>query len=158
MNTMRLAADTVSRGLPTLLAAAVAPFVLGIVGMHALNAHGVMSNTDRSTMAGPLTAPMAGEHGDTSTGPVTSPTVGAHAGMPAGPGSVDGHSLGSMVMLCLTMLAATAGALLLVLLGLRRRPRAWAHRLTAPTTVTRWVAARLGAGPLSVWQFSVIRC
>ena len=63
-----------------------------------------------------------------------------------------------MVMLCFAMLAATAGALLLLLLGLHRKPRVRAHRLVVLTTVTRWVTARLGTGPPYVWQFSVIRC
>jgi hypothetical protein len=74
------------------------------------------------------------------------------------PDGGDGHNLGSMVMLCFAMLAATAGALLLLLLGLHRKPRVWAHRPTVPTTVSRWVTARRGTGPPYVWQFSVIRC
>ena len=149
--------------MPALLAAAVVSIVLGIVGMHALSTHGVVGATDHSTMTSPATGPMTGSDadmfGDVSTGTVTA-TAGAHAAMPAGPDSGDGHSPGSMVMLCFAMLAATAGALLLLFLGLRRRPRIWAHRPTAPATVTAttWVTARLGTGPPYVWQFSVIRC
>lgn len=158
MNTMRPPTDTMSRAVPGLLAAVVVSIVLGIVGMHALSTHGVMGTTDHSAFSSPVTSPMMGAHGDMSTGPV-SPTAGAHAGMSStAPDGGDGHSLGSMVMLCFAMLAATAGALLLLLLGLRRRPRVWAHRPAVPTVVTTWVTARLGAGPPFVWQFSVIRC
>lgn len=159
---MRRTADTVGRVLPALLTAAVAAIVLGIIGMHALSNHGVMGTTDHSTMTSPVTSLLDGAHGDThgstATGPVTSPTTGAHAGMPAGPDGGDGHNLGSMVMLCFAMLAAAAGALLLLFLGLRRKPRIRAHRPGALTTVTKWVTARLGTGPPYVWNFSVIRC
>ena len=56
------------------------------------------------------------------------------------------------------MLAATAAALLLLLVALRLRPRMWAHRPATLTTITTWVTARHGTGPPYVWQFSVIRC
>lgn len=142
MNTMRPTTSTSSRVVPALLAAVVAFIVLGIIGMHALNTHGVMSSTEHSTMTSSVTSPMTGVHGD----------------MSASSDSGDGHSVGSMVMLCFAMLAATAGALLLVLPVRRRRPRARAQRRTAPTTVAPWVTTRLGTGPPYVWQFSVIRC
>ncbi|PKH37867.1 hypothetical protein CXG46_20995 [Nocardioides alpinus] len=149
--------------MPALLAAVVVSVVLGIIGMHALSTHGVMGTTDHSAMTSPVTSrassPTAGAHGDMSGDPLTSAAAGAHAGMSSmAPQEGHGHSLGSMVMLCFAMLAATAGALLLLLLGLRRQPRVWAHRPAVPTTVTQWVTARLGTGPPYVWQFSVIRC
>ena len=152
MNTMRPRTSTLSRALPALLAAAVVSIVLGIVGMHALNTHGVTGNTDHTTMASPMTGAHAGMSPDMSAGQATS--------NPAGLVSDDGNgpSMGSMVMLCFAMLAATAGALLLLLLGVRRMPRVWAHLPTAPTTVNRWVTARYGSGPPPVWEFSVIRC
>lgn len=162
MNTMRGGADT-SRAMPALLTAAVVSIILGIIGMHALSTHGVtgIGTTDHSTMTS-AASPMVGPHGDTHGGMSADPAGHAaevRAGMSStGPVGGDGHGLGSMVMLCFAMLAATAGALLLVLLGLRRKPRVWAYRLAAPTTVTRWVTARLGTGPPSVWNFSVIRC
>ncbi|MCW2833696.1 MAG: hypothetical protein JWN68_1649 [Nocardioides sp.] len=158
---MRLTAARVSRAVPALLTAAVAFIVLGIIGMHALSTHGVMSMgiTGHSTMTTPVGSHMTGEHGDAHGDPVTSSAAGSHAGMSStAPDGGDGHSLGSMVMLCFAMLAATAGALLLLLLGLRHIPRVWAHRPTAPATATRWVTARLGTGPPYVWNFSVIRC
>lgn len=153
--------------MPALLAAVVVSVVLGIIGMHALSTHGVMGTTDHSAMTSPVispvtspvTSPMPGSHGDMSGDPLTSAVAGAHAGMSSmSPQEGHGHSLGSMVMLCFAMLAATAGALLLLLLGLRRQPRVWAHRPAVPTTVTQWVTAQLGTGPPYVWQFSVIRC
>jgi hypothetical protein len=158
---MRGGATTVSRALPALLTAAVASIVLGIVGMHALSTHGVMGVgiTDHSTMTSPVVSPTAGQHGGTHGELVMSPATGGHAGTSStAPDEGGGHSLGSMVMLCFAMLAATAGALLLLLLGLRHVPRVWAHCRLAPTTVPRWVTARLGTGPPYVWQFSVIRC
>ena len=152
---MRRTLDTLSRALPVLLMAAVASIVLGIVGMHALSTHGVVGGADHSAM----TSPMTGAHGDIHGEPVMSPDTGDRAGMSStAPDEGDGHSLGSMVMLCFAMLAAAAGALLLLLLGLRRKPRVWAYRLPTPATVTRWVTARLGSGPPYVWNFSVIRC
>ena len=161
MNTMRRRADTVSRALPALLIAVVASIVLGIIGMHALSTHGVMGmgTTDHSTMASPVTSAMTGARGDMSADPLIDAAAGAHTDMSStAPDDGDGHSLGSMVMLCFAMLAATAGALLLLLLGLRGRPRVWAHRPTVLATVTQWVTVRLGAGPPYVWNFSVIRC
>ena len=146
--------------MPALLGAFVVSVVLGIIGMHALSTHGVMGTTDHSAMTSPAASPMTGAHGDMSGASDTDRTAGAaHAGMSStAPQKGDGHSLGSMVMLCFAMLAAAAGALLLLFLGLRCRPRAWAHRLIVPTTVTTWVTARLGTGPPYVWNFSVIRC
>ncbi|MDR7253372.1 hypothetical protein J2X46_002357 [Nocardioides sp. BE266] len=162
MNTMGRTADTLSRALPALLTAVVASIVLGIVGMHALSTHGVSGmgtgSLDHSTMTGPMTVADGVTHSGMSTGPVISPAAGKHAGTSStAPEGDGGHSLGSMVMLCFAMLAATAGALLLLLLGLRYKPRVW-DALRAPTTVARWVTARLGTGPPYVWQFSVIRC
>lgn len=142
-----------SRAVPALLAAVVASIVLGIIGMHALSTHGTMGTAHASAM----TSPMTGAHGDMTAGPLTTPTAGAHTDASStAPPKGDGHSLGGMVMLCFAMLAATAGALLLR--GLRRKPRVWAHRPTVPISVTTWVTARHGTGPPYVWQFSVIRC
>lgn len=159
MTTMRPTTHAASRAVPALLAAVVASIVLGIVGMHALSNHGVVGNIDHSTMTSPMTGAHGDTHGDIAADPDTSPTAGAHAGMSSTtPDGDSGPSLGSMVMLCFAMLAATAGALLLLLFGLHRRPHVWTHLPTVPTTVTQWVTARLGAGPPYVWQFSVIRC
>ena len=152
MNAMRPRTSTPSRALPALLAAAVVSIVLGIMGMHALNTHGVTGNPDHATM----TSPMTGSHADMSDGMSTGPNTSSPAGLVED--GDNGPSMGSMVMLCFAMLAATAGALLLLLLGVRRMPRVWAHLPTAPTSVTGWVTARLGTGPPPVWEFSVVRC
>ncbi len=154
MTTMRPTTSPASRAVPALLAAVVASIVLGIVGMHALSAHGItgmdMGTTDRSAMTE--------AHGDMSANTATSETGGLPALVTASvPAGGKGHMV-DMVMLCIAMLAAAAGALLALLLGLRRRTRVWAHAPTVPATVTRWVSARLGTGPPYVWQFSVIRC
>ena len=146
-----------SKGMavPGLLAAVVVSIVLGILGMHALSTHGVMSDMDHAAMSG-------------DTGGATSePADGAPAGRnltavtdpaAAGSGEDGGHDMGGMVMLCAAMLAATAAALLLLTLGTRRTPRFWALLPTATTSTTRWVTSRLGTGPPPVWEFSVIRC
>lgn len=147
-----------SRALPALLAAVVVSIVVGIVGMHALNTHGVLGSTDHATMTSPMTSPMTslmtGAHADTSSGMSAGPETGSPADVvPAGD---NGPSMGSMVMLCFAMLAAAAGALLF--LGLLRTPRDRAHRPSSASTVVRWITARLGTGPPYVWEFSVIRC
>ena len=157
MTTMPPTTSTPSRALPALLTAAVASIVLGIMGMHALSTHGVMGMgiTDHST----LTSPMTEAHGDAHGELVMSPASGEHAAMSsAAPHDGRGHDMSGLVLLCLAMLSATAGALLVLILGLRRRPRTWAYRLVTAAAVTRWVTARLGTGPPYVWQFSVIRC
>ena len=141
--------------LPVLLAGVVVALVLGIVGMHTLNTHGLMGSTDHATMT------MAPEPGGDVSGEMTA-THGGVAGAPAA--TVDGSEGGTgeglrhMLMLCVAMLTVAAGALLLSLLALRRHPHTWAQLPTAPTTVTRWVTARLGAGPPPLWELSVVRC
>lgn len=152
---MRPTTSTPSGSIPALLAAAVVSIVLGIVAVHALNTHGVMSNTDHAT----ITSPMTGSYADMSAGSATSDPAGATAnGSTAVPDRGNGHNMGGIVMFCVAMLAAAAGALLLLTLGLRRSPRVWAPLPTAFTTVSRWVTARLEAEPPPVWEFSVIRC
>jgi len=72
VNTRRPTTSTAGRVMPALLAAAVVSIVLGIVGMHALNTHDVMNNSDHATM----TSPMTGAHADMSAGPVTTDPAG----------------------------------------------------------------------------------
>ena len=150
---MRRVTSSPRTALPGLLGVLVVSVVLGIVGMHALNTHGVMG-AEHST----VTTTMTGAHADMATAPVTGDPAGltAHTSSTAHGG--DGPSLGSMVMLCFAMLVATAGALLLLFVGLRRRSRAGIHRPTVHTTAATRVTARLGSGPPYVWQFSVNRC
>lgn len=148
---------SISRAVPGLLAAVVVSIVLGILGMHALSTHGVMSEIDHATMSG--------DAGGATAIPGDGPAVGTildavadPAGDGSAPGGGGGHDMGGMVMHCAAMLAATVAALLLLVLGLRRVPRFWALLPTAVTTTTRWVTSRLGTGPPPVWEFSVIRC
>jgi uncharacterized protein DUF6153 len=148
---MRPTTSTVSRALPVLLAAGVVAIVLGIVGMHALNTHGVMSDTDHASMTDPMTGTMSASHADTAGVRTTE--------VAAAPDGGNGHDMGDMVMLCVSMLAAAAVTLLLLLALTRRIPRSWTRQRPAPPVrLTRWVAARLGTGPPPVWEFSVIRC
>jgi hypothetical protein len=142
---MRPPTSTVRRAL---LAAAVAAIVLGIIGMHALTTHGVMAHTDDAAMS--MTT---GSHTDMSAQATVGDPTDVRAGVPD-----EGNDTGTMVMLCVAMLASAAGALLLLLVCLRRIPRLWVHLPTPSIAVTRWVTARLGTGPPPVWQFSVIRC
>lgn len=152
---MRPTTSTLSRVLPALLAAVVVSIVLSILGMHALNNHGVVSNTDHANM----TSLGTGSQSDMSAALAISGTVSVTTYVPTtAPSGGNGHNIRTMVMLCVAMLAAAAGALLLRTFGLRRTPRVWAHLPTAPTAVAGWVTARPWARPPPVWEFSVIRC
>lgn len=130
--------------------------VAGILGMHALATHG--SPGAASAGSGSVAAPVPGHaaelhgeaHGDHAG------TTGAVEESPR-PRPGSGHDMGSMVMLCVAMLAA-AGVTLLVLLvgGLRRHalPAAFAParvRARAP----QWVRS---TGPPPQCAFSVVRC
>lgn len=151
---------SISRAVPGLLAVVVVSIILGILGMHALSTHGVMDGADHGghpAMSG--TGAMTSETSDPAAGLLVDPVVDPVADpAAAGAGEGGGHDMGGMVMLCAAMLAATAAALLLLVLGLRRVPRFWALLPTAVTTMTRGVTSRPGTGPPPVWEFSVIRC
>ena len=147
-----------SPALPALLAAGVVAIVLGIVGMHALNTHGLMSDTDHATMT--MTGPATGSPADMSVGAATNETSAVTATvLTAAPDGGNGRGMGDMVMLCAAMLAAAAVTLLLLLALTRRIPRPWtAARTRVTVRVTNGVTARLGTGPPPVWEFSVTRC
>jgi uncharacterized iron-regulated membrane protein len=69
------------------------------------------------------------------------------------------NGMGGMVMVCVAMLAGAAVALLAVLARRARLPRVWA--ILAPAGRVRVAVPavlRVGAGPPTVWRFSVIRC
>lgn len=161
MITMGSTTSTRDRASPSLLAVAVVSMVLGILGMHALNTHGVMSNTDHASMTTAVSTPMSGSATDMSAAPLTNVAAGvagvASLTVPGGGNGHDMGDLGDMVMLCVAMLAAVAGALLVLLRRLRYLPRVWAH-LPGPITVTKRITTRQGTGPPPVWEFSVIRC
>lgn len=155
---MRPTNSTGGRVLPALLAAAVVSVVFGIVGMHALDTHGVMGNPEHAAMTGQTTGQTSGSHGDMSADMGASDLAGVTGAGAAAPAGNSGHTMGGMVMSCVAVLAAAAGVLLLLLIGLRRIPRVWAHLPTVPGTLPRWFTARIGTGPSPVWDFSVIRC
>lgn len=144
---MRPTTRTISRAMPVLLAAAVVSVVLGILGMHALNTHGVMGTTDHAAMSMPATSIT-----DQAPSPAAAVTTVVTAPVALG------HDMGSMLMLCVSILVA-AGIGLLALL-LHRVPRSsWLLiRLRFITTVRSLIPARTGSGPPAVWAFSVIRC
>jgi hypothetical protein len=68
------------------------------------------------------------------------------------------QGMGHMVLLCMAMLAASAGTLLALPSLIRRAPRVWAFLGSAPVhRITGWLTPT-GTGPPPVWEFSVIRC
>lgn len=144
---MRPPARLVAGARPALLAAVVVSVVLGILGMHALDTHGVAGGGHRGTSAHP-----AHGHPDPAGAPVAHSPVGATL-LDA---SAGGHGTGEMVMLCVAMLAAAGAALLLLL-----RPRVhvpWARLRHVATAVARLLPGRRATGPPLAWRFSVIRC
>jgi hypothetical protein len=151
-----------SRVLPGFLAPVVVAIVLGILGMHGIDAHGV-------NLHGPVT------HAASAT--PTAPVAAGHDPAAVRVASNDAHSagqatrhassqsddqtggLGGSVMLCVAMLAGAAVALLAVLVRRGRLPKVWA--LLDPAGRLRAVVPavlRVGTGPPAVWRFSVIRC
>lgn len=155
---MRPTTSTARRLLRALLAAAVVSIVLGIVGMHALNTHATMSNADHATMTSPMSEQVTGSRGHAHAG-MSDDMVTDGDVVPLGAAAASvgdtGQNTGDTLMLCVAMLAAAAGTLLL---GLRRIPRVWAHLPAVPITIPRWCTAPLRTGPPPAWEFSVIRC
>ena len=153
---MRPTTSTATRLLPAALAAVVATIVLGILGMHALSTHTVMSHNMTAPMTGPMTAPMTGHvDGIRDAGAAHGSATAAEV-FAAGPAG-SGHAMGDMVMLCVFMLAA-AGALLLALTAPRRTPRPYATSRASTSTFLRLPRLRAATGPPPAWEFSVIRC
>jgi hypothetical protein len=151
---------TPGRVRPALLVPAVVAIVLGILGMHGfdthgVNLHGTMAHTEAGTSAAsvmPDHDPVAAERGDAHST--------AHPGTSAA-GPVSGEAVGmtGLVMLCVAMLAGAAAALLALLVRRSRLPKVWAllqpaGRVWRPEPLV----LRVGTGPPSAWRFSVIRC
>lgn len=152
---------------PALLAPVVVAIVLGILGMHGIDAHGMSlqgPRTDAADAAPPTAVVMAGHDPATvtrdevhSAGRATS-----SASSQSGDRTDDVSGMGGMsgmVMLCVAMLAGAAVALLVVLVRRGRLPKVWA--VLEPAGRVRPVVPavlRVGAGPPAVWRFSVIRC
>ena len=153
---------------PGLLAPVVVAIVLGILGMHGIDAHGVnlQSPMTHAAHAATPTAPVMAGHDPATPGPtVTSDDVhsagevtSSRSSESDGPTNGTG-GMGGMVMLCVAMLAGATAALLAVLVRRGRLPRVWAV-LKSPGRMRPVVPAvlRIGTGPPAVWRFSVIRC
>ena len=158
---------TLSRTLPrtpgrvrtALLAPAVVAIVLGILGMHGIDAHGVtmhgaVAHAEAATsMVMPVHDPDSVEGGEAHSTPHLETSAAGH-------NSGDAGGMGGMGMLCVAMLAGAAAALLAVLVRRGSRPKVWAvlkpaRRGWHPAPPHVW---RIGTGPPSVWRFSVIRC
>lgn len=142
MSTTR-STGTTARLVTAALGAVVVAIVVGIVGMHALSLDAVPSGGDHAAHAAHAGTVSMADHPlqETEVGPVTG----------------SGHGLHHAAMTCVFMLAA-AGALLLVLLVLRRVPRSWVRSAPAVRSPRRPPLLRVGTGPPPVWEFSVIRC
>lgn len=158
---------------PALLAPAVVGIVLGVLGMHGVDAHGV--NMHGVSMHG-VNMDGATAHAQAATSSVAGPAhelVPGHAPVRAGTppgehaagakhdagGVDDAAGTSGMAMLCVAMLTGVAAALLAVLVRRGRRRRLWA---VLPRAGHVWRPAPhvrgLGTGPPPVWRFSVIRC
>lgn len=149
---------------PGFLAPVVVAIVLGILGMHGIDAHSVnlhgpVTHADAATPAGAVTA---GHHPAAVGAAVTSNE--AHSGGEATPSASsqsDGQTGGTSgsVMVCVAMLAGAAVALLALLVRRGRLPKMWA--VLDPAGRLRAVVPagmRVATGPPAAWRFSVIRC
>lgn len=127
------------------LSTLVAVVVLGILGMHALQAQAGHAGMEARAGAGMGAA----SHGDDVAVSVGSDsvTVSAPALTPSMPG---------MAMLCAFMLLGVGLALLLARYG--RRVGAALHRVPPTVVVAVRETARRATGPPFVWDFSVVRC
>lgn len=142
------------------LAPAVIVIVLGILGMHGVDAHGMdlhgaMAHADAATSSAPVTPvheAVATAHPDSHS---TTSSVTSGAGQRSG----DASGMTVMAMVCVAMLAGAAAALLDLIVRRGRPPKVWDVRQPAPRT---WRpdprVLCLGTGPPTVWRFSVIRC
>lgn len=120
----------------TALAGLVVALVVGILGMHGLASHG--THADPAAVSDTMSMRSAEPHtANAATGTAT-------------------DDLAGLVMLCGVMLAAALTLLALLAVGFFRplRPAAFLPAAARERTV-QWVR---GAGPPSVWQFSVSRC
>lgn len=153
---------------PGLLAPVVVAIVLGILGMHGLDAPGVHLShvttpsammlaeaTTSSAAVMPDHGPVAAGHGDVHSTARGGKGAAGHASGEIG----DVGGMGGMMMLCAAMLVGAAAALLAFLVRRGRQRRVWAVLQRAGRA---WRpeprVVRAGTGPPSVWRFSVIRC
>ena len=142
---------------PTLLTLLIAALVAGIFGMHALVAgigcgatESSLPAGDGATGASPGMAAMG--HASAGTGPMKA--APSRTASPVHGGCPD---MGGMLMLCIAVLTAAAGALL-ALLAHRRLKCAWLSAPRRDRTIVRRLLDYARTGPPPVWEFSVIRC
>ncbi|GAB3988987.1 DUF6153 family protein [Nocardioides marmoraquaticus] len=160
--TIMTTTDRRGRGNRARLAVVVLGLLLGLLGMHALSMHGANAAPDANQAAdhgthtashAPDTAALADASAEAADkAPRAATAGGGHDGGMSGHG---GHNSGAMLMICLAVLAVALSLLWPALargLGYVTLPRLTLTRI-APIR-----SLRLGTGPPSVWQFSVIRC
>lgn len=118
--------------------------VVGILGMHALGAHGVTATASPE--------PAAAGHAVH----VAANTVGHTVGDEGASGEDTHEHTAHAVMACMAVLAAMAG-LAFALLARRRGTRVWAVlRAPVPAVVQRDL--HVATSPPPAWRFSVLRC
>lgn len=152
------------------LAAFVGALVVGILGMHALATHGStpsstvaassMAMTHASAHAAAMSAGDSAGDGHAASGAESGTGSAAHhdaLSFSAHTDTGSGHDTGTMVMLCVVMLAAAALTLLALLAVRVVRPLLpmTFHPAVVLARAAQWVR---GTGPPHVWAFSVIRC
>lgn len=153
---------TPGRALDARLLVTVVGVLMGLLGMHALTA----PSSHDTAPAARLAAAAAGHDGTddgshATSGDHATSTGESHAGAATSSApaeDTDGHgshSPGSVLMMCLAVLAVALSLLLplarALTTGFLRLPR-----LTSALLPTR--GHRLGTGPPPVWKFSVVRC
>ena len=155
---LRTRPQTPVRVRPGLLAPAVVAIVVSILGMHGVDAHGATMH-GTMTHAEAATSTVVAVHDDGTVERADAHSTPHSETSATDHNSGDAGGMGSMVMLCVAMLAGAAATLLALLVRRGRRPKVWAVLQPARRG---WHPAphvwRIGTGPPSVWRFSVIRC
>jgi len=143
----RIGLPTARRVVPALLSAVI----LGILGMHVLSQHcAMLAHED----LGHASAPATTAHAEHPAGPVAAAAATFTVVATMGDAGGSAHLA---LMLCASIVLATAIALLLLTL------RGRTHLPSYDVRRSRRVVPRLarspgGTGPPAVWRFSVIRC
>lgn len=154
VTSVRIRPRALGRVRPGLLAPVAIAIVLGILGMHGVDAHAVHLHGDMAPAQAAAPSPAA-----IPARTVMSPSRHTSDAMGDAGGVGDTGAMSGMVVLCVAMLAGTAAVLLTLLVRRGRPPRVWAvlqlaRRAWCPAPHT----LRVGTGPPHAWRFSVIRC
>jgi hypothetical protein len=157
-----IAISNAPRKRPVLLALVIAALVIGIFGMHGMvaGAGRSMGKMGEHATTAPAAQPMSSPDLSTSTAPHTPAATGVSASTKATSLHAGSADMGDMLMLCVAVLTAGAGALLaaLRLLALRRQSLTGLLSPRRTGVLLRLVASDATTGPPPVWEFSVIRC